>query len=112
MVFNGKISRKEGKSSYGFIDLEKAYNKVARDLIWWVLDRRVSQGVIEIIKDMYGGVVPSVTTICVETSEFLVTTCFHEVSTLYSYLFLLIMDEFTSYSSGCTLNFFFFLQMT
>ena len=37
-----------------FIDLEKAYDKVPRDLIWWVLNKRdVPRSYIEIIKDMY-----------------------------------------------------------
>ena len=34
-----------------FINLEKIYNKVPRDLIWWVLDKRnVPKGYIDIIK--------------------------------------------------------------
>lgn len=38
------------------IDLEKAYNKVPKDLIWWVLDKGVDpRGYIDISKDMYEG---------------------------------------------------------
>ena len=46
-----------------FIDLEKVYDRVPRDLIWWVLTKKnVPRGYIEIIKDMYEGAVTSVRT--------------------------------------------------
>ena len=46
-----------------FINLEKGYDRVPRDLIWWVLNKRnVPQGYIEIIKDMYERAVTSVRT--------------------------------------------------
>ena len=37
-----------------FIDLEKSYDRVPRDIIWWVLERKcVTKGYIEVIRDMY-----------------------------------------------------------
>ena len=40
------------------IDLEKTYDRVPRDLIWWVLNKRnVPRCYIEIIKDMYEGAI-------------------------------------------------------
>ena len=46
-----------------FIDLEKAYNRVPRDLTGWVLNKRnVSRGYIEIIKDVYERAVTNVRT--------------------------------------------------
>ena len=37
-----------------FIDLEKVYDKVPRDLMWWVLSKmNVPRGYIEIIKYIY-----------------------------------------------------------
>ena len=39
-----------------FIDLENAHDRVRKDLIWWVLNKRsVPRGYIEIIKGMYEG---------------------------------------------------------
>ena len=36
-----------------FINIEKAYDRVPRDLIFWVLDKRSApRGHIDIIKDM------------------------------------------------------------
>jgi hypothetical protein len=48
-----------------FIDLEKAYNKVPRNIIWRALQKhKVSTKYITLIKDMYDNVVTSVRTSC------------------------------------------------
>jgi hypothetical protein len=44
-----------------FIDLEKAYDKVAMNVMWWALQKhKVSSKYITLIKDMYDNVVTSV----------------------------------------------------
>jgi hypothetical protein len=44
-----------------FIDLEKAYDKVTRNVMWWALQKHeVSLKYITLIKDMYDNVVTSV----------------------------------------------------
>ena len=54
-----------------FVDLEKAYDRVPRDVLWWVLERRgVYARYIDTIKDMYDGVVTSIRTIGGTTKEF------------------------------------------
>ena len=54
-----------------FIDLEKAYDIVPRDMNCWFLDKRsVPRGYIDIIKDMYERVGTSVRTTYKDTSEF------------------------------------------
>jgi hypothetical protein len=44
-----------------FIDLEKAYDKVTRNVKWWTLQKnKVSTKYITLIKDMYDNVVISI----------------------------------------------------
>ena len=87
-----------------FIDLEKAYDRVPRDLILWDLNKRnVPRGYIEIITNMYEEAVTSMRTTCGETGKFSVTIGLHHGPTLSPYLFALIMDELTAHSKGGTL---------
>jgi hypothetical protein len=54
--------REQKKDMYMvFIDLEKAYDKVYRNVMWWALqEHKVSSKYITLIKDMYDNVVTSV----------------------------------------------------
>jgi hypothetical protein len=46
-----------------FIDLEKAYDKVTKNVVWWILQKHnVLAKYITLIKDMYDNVVTSVRT--------------------------------------------------
>jgi len=78
-----------------FINLEKAYDKVPRYLIWWVLNKRnVPRHYIEIIKNIYEGAVTNVRTICGETGEFPLTMHPGQPS------FALIMDELIAHNQN------------
>ncbi|MES8240489.1 hypothetical protein U6Z18_12215, partial [Cutibacterium acnes] len=47
-----------------FIDLEKTYDRIPREIIWWVLDKKgVPSRYIDIVKDMYDRAIASVRTI-------------------------------------------------
>ena len=56
--------RKFGKEMHvDFVDLEKAYDRVPRELIWYSLRRKcVPEAYINIIRDMYAGCKTSVMT--------------------------------------------------
>ena len=57
-----------------FIDFEKTYDKVLRDLIWWVLEKKgVTKRYIEMIQDMYNETIRKVRTIVGETNDFPIT---------------------------------------
>jgi hypothetical protein len=66
-----------------FIDLEKAYGKVPRNVMWRALQKhKVSSKYITLIKDMYDNI------------------GLHEGSALSPYLFTLVMDEVTRVIQG------------
>ena len=57
-----------------FIDLEKAYDRVPREVMWWVLEKNgVPLKYIKLIKDMYDDTVTGVRTSDGITSEFPIT---------------------------------------
>jgi hypothetical protein len=77
-----------------FIDLEKAYDKVPRNIMWWALQKhKVSTMYITLIKDMYDNVVTSVQTSDGDTNDFPINIGLHQGSALNPYLFAL--DEVT-----------------
>jgi len=79
-----------------FVDLEKAYDTIPRDLIWYSLRRRgVPEAYVEIIKDMYRDCTTQVVTEAGETDEFTIEVGLHQGSALSPLLFILILDVIT-----------------
>jgi hypothetical protein len=77
-----------------FIGLEKAYDKVSRNIMWWALQKhKVSSKYITLIKDIYDNVVISIRTSDRGTNDFLINIGLHQGSALNPYLFALVMDE-------------------
>ena len=79
-----------------FIDLEKAYDKISRNIMWWSLYKyKVPSKYVTLIKDMYNNVVTSVQTNDGNTNYFPIKIGLHQESDLSSYFFALVMDEVT-----------------
>ncbi|KAJ8712012.1 hypothetical protein PYW08_008966 [Mythimna loreyi] len=84
-----------------FVDLEKAYDRVPREVLWWALKEKSVPGkYVQLTRAMYSqcstqvrstAVVPAVD----RTSSFNVAVGLHQGSALSPYLFL-IMDALTS----------------
>ena len=54
-----------------FIDLEKAYDKVPRNIMWWALEKhKVPTKYITLIKDMYKNAMTFVRTYGGDTTDF------------------------------------------
>ena len=84
-----------------FIDLEKAYDKIPRNAMWWSLDKyKVPSKYVTLMKDMYNNVVTSVRTNNCNTDYFLIKIGLHQGSALSPYLFALVMDKVTRNIQG------------
>ncbi|GKD31876.1 retrovirus-related pol polyprotein LINE-1 [Tanacetum coccineum] len=77
-----------------FLDLEKAYDSVPRELIWKTLvDKGSLRRYIKVIRDMYDGAKTHVRTSIGNTEFFPVDVGLHQGSAISPYLFALILDE-------------------
>ena len=79
-----------------FIDLEKAYDKVPRNVMWWALEKhKVPTKYITYIKYMCKSAMTFVRTCDGDTTDFPIKIGLHQGSALSPYLFALVMDELT-----------------
>ena len=75
-----------------FVDLERAYDRVPRELIWYSLRRKVvPEAYINKIRDMYAGCKTSVMTSVGRTKEIEIEVGLHQGSALSPLLFVMMM---------------------
>jgi len=84
-----------------FIDLEKAYDRIPRDLLWRCLQaREISSTYIQAIQDMYSDISTVVKTPGGDTDGFPISIGLHQGFALSPFLFVLVMDELTKDIQG------------
>jgi hypothetical protein len=75
-----------------FINLEKIYDKILRNIIWWVLEKKkVPTKCVTRIKNIYTNIVISIKAYNDESNIFFIKIELHKESALSSYT--LVMDE-------------------
>ena len=80
-----------------FIDLEKAYDTVPRDEVWYCLrSAGVAETYIRVIQDMYDGSETIVRCAVGTTQAFGVKVGLHQGSALSPFLFAVVMDQLTT----------------
>ena len=76
-----------------FIDLEKAFDRVPREVIWWALrESGVGERMIAVIKSMYIGATTSVKIEGSESEKFPVKVGVHQGSVLSPFLFIIVLE--------------------
>ena len=93
-----KFLAKEKDLWMAFVDLEKAFDRVPREVLWWALRRAgVDEWMVNIIKAMYSGACTSVKTQGGESSVFDVRVGVHQGSILSPLLFIIVLEELSKH---------------
>nr|CDJ90887.1 RNA-directed DNA polymerase (reverse transcriptase) domain containing protein [Haemonchus contortus] len=91
-----KYREKRRPCYLAFLDLEKAFDRLPREVLWSALRKRnVPEHLISLVKDMYDGSTTTIRTAHGQTGAIDVTVGVHQGSALSPFLFLLTMDVIT-----------------
>ncbi|XP_071726741.1 secreted RxLR effector protein 78-like [Rutidosis leptorrhynchoides] len=97
-----KYRKKQKNLEMIFLDLEKAYDCVPRNLIWKTLiGRSIPSRYISVIRDMYEGEKSCVRTPVGNAKVFPIEVGLHQGSALSPFLFALILDELSRGIQEC-----------
>ena len=86
--------RAKGKKLYfGFVDLEKAFDRVPREVIRWAMRKLgVEEWLVSAVMSMYSGAKTVVRTVYGNSNSFEVKVGMHQGSSLSALLFVMVME--------------------
>src|SRR5207245_4481876 len=92
-----KFLEKKKELWMAFIDLEKAFDRIPREVVWWALRKRgVDEWLINVVKSMYEGATTAVNFKEGESAESEVKVGVHQGSVLSPLLFIIVMGTLTA----------------
>ena len=87
------MREKNKKVFMAFLDLEKVYDRVTREVMYWCLRKRgVIEGLVKIVKATYNGAKTRIRTQHGNTEAFGINVGVHQGSALSPFSFISIMD--------------------
>ena len=88
-----KFLAKKKELWMAFVDLEKAFDRVPREVVWWALRKiGVDEWIVNVIKAMYDGANTAVKFNDGESKEFNVKVGVHQGSVLSPLLFIIMLE--------------------
>ena len=105
-----KLQEKRKELFTTFVDLEKAYDRVQRDLVYWSpRKRKVPEKLVRLVKATYKKATTVVRTAHVKTGQFEIEVGLHQGSGLSPFLFTIVLDTIsesaeTDYHGNCSLK--------
>ena len=89
-----RFLQKDRELWMAFVDLEKAFDRVPREVLWWALrSAGVDEWIVSVIRAMYCGATTCVKLQSCESSEFGVKVGVHQGSVLSPLLFIIVLEE-------------------
>jgi len=93
-----KLRAKGKKLYFGFMDLEKAFDRVPREVIRWAMRKLgVEEWLVSVVMSLYTSVKTVVRTVYCNSNGFEVKVSKHQGSALSPLLFVIVMCEVLCY---------------
>ena len=93
---DGKYRKGQRELHCIFVDLEKAYNRVSREELWYCMRKsRIVEKYVQLVQDMYEGNETVMRCAVGTTKSFKVKVGLHQGSALSPFLFTVILDRLT-----------------
>ena len=88
---------------FAFVDLEKAFDRVPRDVIWWAMRKlKINEGLVRLVQSMYRNVRSRVRVGESYSEEFEVKVGVHQGSVLSPLLFVMVLEALSrEFRTGC-----------